>query len=368
MKPGRKAPAAYSTDDARWRAVLERDAAADAYFVYAVRSTGVYTRPSAASRRPRRENVVFFSSPQEAEAAGYRPSRRDTAASTAEAQGRAALVARACQTIESADTPPSLHTLAQQANMSPFHFHRIFKAETGLTPKAYAAARRARKLREHLTTPGASVTQALYDAGFNSSSPLYEASAGLLGMRPGDYRRGGAGSVIRFAVAQCSLGAILVACSQRGICAILMDDDPEALVRDLQDRFPKAELVGGDAAFEGLVARVVGFVEAPAIGLDLPLDIRGTAFQQRVWQALRDIPPGDTASYSDIARRIGAPQAVRAVGRACGANPIAVAIPCHRVVRRDGDLNGYRWGIDRKRELLRREAGQREASRKRGRT
>ena len=362
MKPTHTAPGAYATDDARWRAVVERDAGADTHFVYAVRSTGVYARPGAAARRPRRENVEFFSSPQEAEAAGYRASRRDAAPSAKGRGDRALLIARACQTIESADTPPSLDALARQAGMSSFHFHRVFKAETGLTPKAYAAAHRARRLREHLAEPGASVTRALYDAGFNSSSPFYEASGSLLGMRPGDYRRGGAGSVIRFAVAQCSLGAILVACSQRGICAILIDDDPEVLVRDLQDRFPKAELVGGDATFEALVARVVGFVEAPSIGLDLPLDIRGTAFQQRVWQALRDIPPGDTASYSDIARRIGAPNAVRAVGRACGANAIAVAIPCHRVVRRDGDLTGYRWGIERKRELLRREAGQREAS------
>jgi len=356
MKPADTARSAYATDEARWRAVVERDANADAHFVYAVRSTGVYARPGAPGRRPRRENVEFFSSPAQAEASGYRASRRSGEPTANERDQRALLIAQACQAIESADTPPTLEALARQAGLSPFHFHRVFKAQTGLTPKAYAAAHRGRKLREQLARPDASVTRALFDAGFNSSSRFYEASESLLGMRPGEYRGGGAGSVIRFAVAQCSLGAILVASSQRGICAILIDDDPDFLVRDLQDRFPKAELVGGDAEYEAMVARVVGFVEAPSIGLDLPLDIRGTAFQQRVWQALREIPAGDTASYSDIARRIGAPNAVRAVGRACGANAIAVAIPCHRVVRRDGDLTGYRWGVERKRELLRREA------------
>ena len=199
------------------------------------------------------------------------------------------------------------------------------------------------------------MTDAIYDAGFNANSRFYEKVDRLLGMRARDYRAGGDGVTIRFAVAQCSLGAILVAQSERGICAILMDDDPAVLVKDLQDRFPKAHLIGGDADFEQLVARVIGFVEAPAIGLDLPLDLRGTAFQERVWQALRKIPVGSTLSYADIAARIGAPRAVRAVARACAANRLAVAVPCHRVVRQDGTLSGYRWGVERKRELLRRE-------------
>jgi len=267
----------------------------------------------------------------------------------------AAIVERACRTIESAAMPLSLGELAAQAGLSPYHFHRIFKAATGLTPKAYAAAFRARRLREALDAAGGSVTDAIYDAGFNSSSRYYETAGQLLGMRARDYRAGGAGTAIRFAVGQCTLGAILVARSQVGLCAILLGDDPDQLVRDLQDQFPRAELIGGDASFERLVAQVVGFVEAPAIGLELPLDVRGTAFQQRVWQALRGIPPGATASYAEIAARIGAPKAARAVARACGANPLAVAIPCHRVVRRDGDLSGYRWGVERKRELLRRE-------------
>jgi len=347
--------APYATDDARWKALQARDAAADGHFVYAVRTTGVYCRPSSSARLPRRENVEFFDSAEAAEAAGYRGSRRPQGDQSALAAGRAALVAEACRLIEASETPPDLDALAAHAGMSRFHFHRVFKAETGLTPKAYASAYRARKLREELGS-SASITDAIYEAGFNSNSRFYESSDQLLGMRARDYRAGGAGAVIRFAVGQCSLGAILVAQSQRGICAILLDDDPDALVRSLQDQFPKAQLIGGDAGFERLIAEVVGFIEAPSIGLNLPLDVRGTAFQERVWQALREIPPGTTASYAQIAERIGAPKAVRAVAQACGANRIAVAIPCHRVVRRDGDIAGYRWGVERKRELLRREA------------
>jgi len=343
-------------DDARWAAVQARDARADGQFVYAVTTTGVYCRPSASARLPKREHVVFFATAQDAEAAGYRPSRRLSADQSAAAARRAALVAGACRLIEAAETPPVLADIAARLGISPFHFHRLFKAETGLTPKAYANAFRARRLRAELGG-AASVTAAAHEAGFNASSRFYDSSAGLLGMRPRDYRDGGRHAEIRFAVGQCSLGAILVAQSQRGLCAILLGDDPDRLLRELQDRFPRATLIGGDAGFERLVAEVVGFVEAPALGLNLPLDVRGTAFQERVWLALRDIPPGTTVSYGDIAARIGAPKAVRAVAQACGANCLAVAIPCHRVVRRDGDISGYRWGVERKRELLRREAG-----------
>jgi len=346
----------YATDDARWQAIQARDSAADGHFVYAVRSTGVYCRPSSSARLPKRENVEYFDTAADAEAAGYRASRRAKGDRTSAGAERAKLVAQACRAIEDAQTPPTLRELAASAHVSPFHFHRLFKAETGLTPKAYAAAHRARKLREELGTARTSVTDAIYEAGFNSNSRFYEASDRLLGMRARDYRAGGLGMVIRFALGQCSLGAILVAQSQRGICAILLGDDPDALLRDLQDQFRKAQLVGGDARFEELVAQVVGFIEAPNLGLNLPLDVRGTAFQERVWQALRSIPSGKTASYAEIAERIGAPKAVRAVAQACGANSIAVAIPCHRVVRRDGDISGYRWGVERKRELLQREA------------
>lgn len=347
---------AYKTECDRWAAVQARDVAADGEFVYAVRTTGVYCKPSSPTRLPKRENVEFFDTPEAAEAAGYRRSRRARGDQTSTAAERAARVARACRQIEASQTPPSLDDLAAEVGMSPFHFHRLFKAETGLTPKAYSSAYRARKLREELSSPGASITHAIYDSGFNSNSRFYEASDQLLGMRARDYRAGGAGAVIRFAVGQCSLGAILVAQSQRGICAILLGDDPDRLVRDLQDQFPKAEIIGCDGEFEQLIAQVVGFIEAPSIGLHLPLDVQGTAFQERVWRALREVAPGTTVSYAEIAERIGSPKAVRAVAKACATNAIAVAIPCHRVVRRDGELAGYRWGVDRKRELLRREA------------
>jgi AraC family transcriptional regulator of adaptative response/methylated-DNA-[protein]-cysteine methyltransferase len=265
-------------------------------------------------------------------------------------------VAAACRAIEAAEQPPKLAALARAAGLSPYHFHRVFKAATGVTPRDYAAALRAQKLRGALEQ-GAAVTEAIYDAGFNSSSRFYEKADAVLGMTASEYRAGGARAEIRFAVGQCSLGAILVAMSGKGVCAILMGEDPDGLLRDLQDRFPKARLIGAEAGFEQTVARVVGLVEAPGLGLDLPLDVRGTAFQQRVWRALQAIPAGQTASYSDIAAAIGAPRAVRAVAGACAANPLAVAIPCHRVVRTDGALSGYRWGVERKRALLAREAG-----------
>ncbi|CAJ0899724.1 Bifunctional transcriptional activator/DNA repair enzyme Ada [Ralstonia sp. LMG 32965] len=341
--------------DPRWARVLARDASADGQFVYAVKTTGVYCQPSSPSRLPRPENVEFFDTPADAEAAGYRPSRRAGPDQTTVRAQQAALVAQACRRIEAADTPPTLDALAQDAGLSPYHFHRLFKSVTGLTPKAYADAHRARKLRAQLGR-GSSVTEAIYDAGFNASSRFYEASDNVLGMTASRYRAGGVQTTIRFAVGECSLGSILVAQSDRGICAILMGDDPDALARDLQDTFPRAELIGGDAGFEDLVAKVVGFVEAPSIGLDLPLDVRGTAFQERVWQALREVPPGSTTSYTEIAARIGAPQAVRAVAQACAANHIAVAIPCHRVIRRDGNTSGYRWGVERKLALLERES------------
>jgi AraC family transcriptional regulator of adaptative response/methylated-DNA-[protein]-cysteine methyltransferase len=345
----------FATDEARWEAVQARDAQADGHFVYAVVTTGVYCSPSSSARLPRRENVEFFDSENAAEAAGYRRSRRHQRDQTTAAAERAALIAETCRRIESAEKLPRLEELASRAGMSPFHFHRLFKAETGLTPRAYGAAARARKLRSELRADKNSVSSAIYGAGFGSSSRFYEASDRMLGMHARDFRAGGHGVEIRFAVGQCSLGAVLVAQSHRGVCAILLGDDPDRLVRDLQDLFPQAELLGGDGKFERLVAEVVGFIEAPSVGLTLPLDVRGTAFQERVWQALREVPVGATVSYSDLAERIGAPRAVRAVAQACAANRLAVAIPCHRVVRRDGDLSGYRWGVERKRELLRRE-------------
>ena len=341
--------------DPRWSCVVKRDATANGTFVYAVKTTGVYCRPSCSSRTARPKNVNFYASPADAEAAGYRACQRCHPKGQSLGEAVAAAVAEACRLIEQAEELPKLDDLAARLGMSPFYFHRRFKAVTGLTPKAYGAANRARKVRAELADKEASVTSAIYSAGFNSNSRFYETADTILGMTPTAYKQGGKGADIRFAVGQCSLGAILVARSEKGICAITLGDDPEALVHDLQERFRNANLIGGDDAFEQIIAQVVGFVEAPKIGLDLPLDIRGTAFQQRVWQALREIPVGETVSYTDIARRIGEPNAVRAVAQACAANKIAVAIPCHRVVRNDGALSGYRWSVERKRALLEKE-------------
>jgi len=263
-------------------------------------------------------------------------------------------ITAACRMIEQAEEIPSLDALAKEAGIGRFHFHRVFKEITGFTPKGYATAHRAVRLRKELGSRR-TVTEAIYESGFNASSRFYEQSSGLLGMTAKSFKAGGKGEVVRFAIGQCSLGSILVASSKRGVCAILMGDDPEALAIDLQGRFPKAELVGGDGSFERLVAQVVGFVETPKVGLDLRLDVRGTAFQRRAWQALREIPVGSTATYTEIAQMIGKPSAVRAVAGACAANALAVAIPCHRVVRTDGSLSGYRWGLERKRSLLHRE-------------
>lgn len=356
MTTSRELLAAATVSDPRWPAVVARDPRADGFFFFSVKTTGVYCRPSCAARPARPENIAFHASAADAERAGFRPCKRCRPDRLSPAEQQAAMVAALCRFIEQAEGIPSLAELAQRAGLSAYHLHRVFKQVTGLTPRAYAAAHRAERVRSALA-PGRSesITQAVYDAGYNSNGRFYAESDALLGMTPGAYREGGADTDIRFAIGQCALGAILVAQSERGICAIELGDDAEALARRLQDRFPNARLIGGDAEFERLVAQVVGFVEAPRLGLNLPLDVRGTAFQQRVWQALRQVPAGRTVSYAELAERIGAPASVRAVAQACGANPLAVAIPCHRVVRRDGALSGYRWGVERKRALLERE-------------
>jgi AraC family transcriptional regulator of adaptative response/methylated-DNA-[protein]-cysteine methyltransferase len=342
-------------DDDRYSAVSRRDGAFDGQFFYGVQTTGVYCRPSCAARGALRKNISFYLTCEAAERAGFRPCKRCRPNEPSQNERHAEMVRRACRLIDEAEDIPSLENIARLVGVSPFHFHRVFKQIAGVTPKGYADARRAVRLQDGLSS-SESVTNAIYDAGFNAPSRFYENATERLGMPPSAYRKGGVGASIRFAVGQCSLGAILVAATEKGVCAISFSDDPDALVRDLQDRFPKAELVGGDREFEQLVARVVGFVEAPRQGLDLPLDIRGTAFQQRVWQALRAIPAGSTTSYARIAAEIGAPAAVRAVAQACASNTLAVAIPCHRVVRSDGALSRYRWGVERKRALLEREA------------
>jgi AraC family transcriptional regulator of adaptative response/methylated-DNA-[protein]-cysteine methyltransferase len=344
----------YDTDEQRWNAVVGRDGEADGKFYYAVTTTGVYCRPACAARLAREQNVRFFSSCEAAERAGFRACKRCQPRVPAPGKHHAALVAKACDLIKTAETPPRLGALAEHFGMSAFHFHRIFKAAVGITPKGYADAQRAQRARNALSNRR-SVTQAIYDAGFGSSSRFYGKTGHMFGMQPKNFRNRGARETIRFAIGECSLGSVLVAASEKGVCAILLGDDPDPLARELQDLFRNATLIGADRKFELVVAQVVGFIDAACPRLDVPLDIRGTAFQQKVWQALQKIPRGKTATYSEIAERLGMPKAIRAVANACAANPLAVAIPCHRVVRIGGTLAGYRWGIERKRSLLERE-------------
>jgi AraC family transcriptional regulator of adaptative response/methylated-DNA-[protein]-cysteine methyltransferase len=342
-------------DDPRWARVVARDKSADGQLWYSVSTTGVYCRASCPSRIANPKNVQLHNSLESARATGFRPCKRCNPEGASLEIATEALVARACRIIEESEEEPSLKKLAEAIGHSPGYFHRVFKATTGLTPKDYAAAHRAKKVRQRLAS-GNTVTEAIYDAGFNSSGRFYEKSTGMLGMTPSRYRAGGANEELRFAVGQTSLGAILVASSSRGVAAILLGDDPDELVRNLQDRFPKARLIGAARDYEALIAQIVGLVETPGIGLNLRLDIRGTVFQRRVWQALQEIPAGKTVTYAEVARRIGSPKAVRAVAGACAANNLAPAIPCHRVVRTDGSLSGYAWGVERKRVLLHREA------------
>jgi AraC family transcriptional regulator of adaptative response/methylated-DNA-[protein]-cysteine methyltransferase len=350
-----KLAATRLSDDAKWAVVLARDSDFDDDFVYSVATTGVYCRASCPSRRANRNNVEFHASAADAKHAGFRPCKRCKPDQPSLKAEHAAKVAQACRMIEQAETTPKLDEIAATVGLSPYHFHRIFKSIAGVTPKAYAIAHRNVRIRDNLSR-STTVTEAIYGAGYNSNGQFYATASELLGMTPGKFRAGGADTRIRFAIGECSLGSILVAASEQGVCAILLGDDPDALMRDLEDRFPRSELIGGDKNFDKIAAHVIGFVDAPQIGLDLPLDARGTAFQHRVWQALREIPAGETASYSEIATRIGLPKSVRAVASACAANPLAIAIPCHRVVRTDGGLSGYRWGIERKRALLKQES------------
>ncbi len=334
-----------------WAAITRRDPEADGRFYYSVLTTGVYCKPSCAARQPRRENVAFHRDPAAAERAGYRPCKRCKPNLPPPEARNQALVERICRRIEQAEESPSLAMLAEAAGMSPFTLQRTFKAVVGVTPKAYASAQRAKRLRDGLQR-GDSVTDALYNAGFGSSSRFYAQADRVLGMRPSDFRAGGCSTEIRFAAGECTLGSIVVAASKKGICAILLGDSIERLIAELRDHFPAAQLSGGDPEFDKWVSQTIALVDDPRIGFGLPLDIRGTAFQQRVWQALCDIPVGSTASYAAVANRIGQPRAARAVARACASNRIAVAIPCHRVVRQDGTLAGYRWGVKRKSALL----------------
>jgi AraC family transcriptional regulator, regulatory protein of adaptative response / methylated-DNA-[protein]-cysteine methyltransferase len=348
-------PKASALDDARWAAVVARDAAFDGHFFYSVTTTGIYCRPSCGARRPNRVHVRFHDTAHQAEEAGFRPCKRCKPGEPSRIAQHAQMVSEACRLIETAEAAPKLDDLAAAISLSPYHFHRIFKSVLGVTPKAYAIAHRHRRVRDELGK-SATVTAAIYDAGFNSNGRFYATSSEVLGMTPTQFRSGGPNAEIKFTIGESSLGMVLIAASDKGVCAIFFGDDPAGLVGDLKKRFPLARLVDDDPAFKELAAKVIGFVEHPRADLGLPLDIRGTAFQHRVWQALCRIPLGSTASYADIAKAIGAPKAVRAVARACGSNLIAVAIPCHRVIGSDGSLTGYRGGIARKRALLDREA------------
>jgi AraC family transcriptional regulator, regulatory protein of adaptative response / methylated-DNA-[protein]-cysteine methyltransferase len=344
----------YSTDEARWQAVITRDRRAEGAFFFSVKTTGVYCRPSCGARLPLRKNVAFHGTQAEARSAGFRPCKRCRPDGDTRDQELSRLVVEACRTIQATTTMPALETLARRAGLAPQHFHRVFKRLTGVTPRAYAAGLRAETARRELQE-APSVTDSIYSAGFNTSSRFYAAAPRILGMQPTAYRRGGAGEVIRFAVGECSLGRVLVAVTSKGVCAILLGHDPGRLERELHERFPHARIVHADTDFEATVSAVVRLVEHPDVPCNLPLDIRGTAFQERVWRALQTIPAGTKVSYADLAKRIGAPAAVRAVAQACGANVLAIAVPCHRVVRSDGNVSGYRWGVSRKRALLARE-------------
>jgi len=345
---------AFSTDDQRWFALRNRDEAADGRFVYSVATTGVFCRPNCPSKLPRREHVSFYETSAAARRAGFRPCKRCQPEGKSQRQLHAEAMAKACRIIETSDSPPSLAALAEGAGLSPYHFQRVFKRVVGVTPREYGVALKTGRARTELRARN-TVTEAIYGAGYGSSSRFYERANETLGMTPREFRQGGGGVTLRFAIERSQLGLVLVAGTARGICAVQFGDDRAVLERGLRREFPRARVENAGRDFNSWVKAVVAHIEAPARRIELPLDIRGTAFQHRVWQALRKIPAGATSTYAEIAATIGNPRAVRAVGRACAANPVAVVVPCHRVVRSDGNLSGYRWGIRRKRELLRRE-------------
>ncbi len=350
----RDALVAATLSDPRWSDVQAHNSAADGRFWFGVATTGVFCRPGCGARTPRPENVRFFESIEAAKDAGFRACKRCRPEGLSDAAANRVLVEAACQRIDGAAREPTLAELAADAAMSPFHFQRMFKAVLGITPKQYAKARRLQSARERLDA-GSDVTAAMHDAGFGSASRFHADARDGLGMAAHVRRDSARGERIRYALGDTSLGRVLIAETDRGLCTILFGEDDAALVADLRARFARAECISDDAALARHFAEVIRLVDDPAHGLDLPLDIRGTAFQQKVWSQLRRIPAGKTVSYSELATRIGTPDAARAIAGACAANPLAVAIPCHRVVRADGALSGYRWGVQRKKKLLQRE-------------
>ena len=341
-------------DDKLWTAVKNRDSGAEGTFVYAVKTTGVYCRPGCSSRLPKRSNVEFYSVASDAEQAGYRPCKRCSPDSTPMTEVKAGLITAACRRIESSPVQPSLAELAAEANMSPGHFHRLFKKLTGITPKEYATTKQSDRFLGALDN-GSSVTSAVYQAGYSGPGRAYDQLKSRLGMTPSEYGKGAPGITIRYALAECFLGWTLVAATDRGICAVMFGDNPSVLPGLIRERFPEADLQESSADENKVLKKAIAEINIPSDKFDLPLDIIGTAFQKRVWKALMEVPPGETAGYRDIAERIGRPKAVRAVAGACAANKIALFIPCHRIIRRDGGLGGYRWGLERKRIILERE-------------
>lgn len=346
----------YSTEAARYQAFATRDAKADGAFIIGVKTTGIYCRPNCSARPPKRENIEFFDDIAGARRAGYRACLRCKPDGAPQAEVIGKMITDACRRLERDEETPKVGDLAKRAGFSEGRFHKLFKQATGLSPKQYALAKRVEKFRDRLKT-GETVTAALYDSGFNSSSRAYEASR-RLGAKPRDVKSGGEALTLKIAVSRCSLGYVGIAMSGRGLCALAFGDSAAAAREAVQSRFPKAELVEAERDLRAAIDRVVKLVEEPTAKFDLPLDIRGTVFQERVWQALRRIPAGQTRSYTQIARDIGKPTAQRAVAQACGANPIAVAIPCHRVVASGGGIGGYRWGVKRKKTLLAKEAAE----------
>ena len=338
-----------------WRVVSERDARFDGAMVYGVRSTGVFCKPSCPSRRPRREQVLFFATFKAAERAGFRACLRCQPQILSKTHPQIKMVLRACRLIEEAmEESPSLAALGAERGISPHHLQRTFKSIMGITPRRYRAAHRLKHFKEQIKK-GETVTNAIYEAGYGSSSRLYEKSGADLGMTPAIYRRGGQGMKINYSMTECPLGRLLVARTERGVCAVTLGDVDSLLEAALRDEYPRADIRRDEHDLTALVERILAHIKGEERQLDVPLDLQATAFQLRVWEELRRIPYGSTRSYSEVAARLGQPQATRAVARACACNPVALLTPCHRVVREDGSLSGYRWGVDRKAHLLARE-------------
>ena len=352
-----KEMAPYESDSSRWQAVVDRDKAADGCFYYAVITTGIFCRPGCSSRFPNRVNVEYFENVAEAERAGFRPCKRCNPTGETKDKILKQKIVEACRRIENSDKPIKLDTLAREAGLSSYHFHRLFKKNVGVTPKAYSSSQQSLRFREKLKS-SESITDAIFDAGYSSTSGAYAPEGDRLAMKPKEYRAGGKGITIQYGVAECVMGWVIVAATDRGICGIEFGDDATALVPQIQKRFPAAIIEEAGPGFKHIIEDVVEFVQTPTPSFNLPLDIQGTVFQQKVWAILKDIEPGKTMSYTEVAEKIGNPNAVRAVATACASNKLAVVIPCHRVISKSGKISGYRWGVARKRALLENEKKQ----------